>query len=49
MRLLDAFDKVKELGLTSDQYNEVMQIICDYGNSVRTRTTNDAIKIMKQK
>ena len=49
MELLDAFDKVKELGLTSDQYNEVIQIVCDWGNEVRTKTTKDAIKIMKQK
>ena len=47
MTLQDAFDKVQKLGLNNDQYGEVIQIICDWGNEVRTKTTNDAIKIMK--
>ena len=49
MTLQDAFDKLEKLGLTSDQYNEVIQIVCDWGNEVRTKTTKDAIEIMKQK
>jgi len=49
MTLQNAFDKVQKLGLNQDQYGEVIQIICDWGNEVRTKTTKDAIEIMKRK
>ena len=49
MELKDVFKEVQKLGLTSDQYNEVINIICETRNDVRTKTTDDAIKIIKQK
>ena len=49
MELQDYFDKLQKLGLTSEQYNKVIQLIFDWGCEVRTKTTKDCIKIIKQK
>ena len=48
MTLQEAFDKVQKLGLTTSQYCKVIEIIGEYGNSVRTKTTKDTIRILKE-
>lgn len=43
-----AFAEVKKLNLSSINYIEVIQIICDFGIAVEQEATKSAIKIMKR-
>jgi hypothetical protein len=48
MKLQEAFDVVNKLDLNGLQYDKVINLICDYGNAVRTKAYKDAVDIFKE-